>query len=182
MQNGYAFDCPKCPLGTNAKLEKVKNCQTGKDTLETRCENPCATVLCLSGTECITVPKKCANNSNNCEPGLQVECTNKCINIGNPCVNFSCPIGQGCYLKRTLTESSCKLTAYCEDPCLGVTCPCGEYCYTQNVKCKTLPCNPQTVCRKPCDNVKCENGGTCYVPNVLPSCICPPCRPKTVCV
>lgn len=147
-----------------------------------RCENPCATILCLEGRECISVPNKCANNSNHCEPAFQAVCTTKCINTVNPCVNFSCPKGQGCYLNKTLTKSSCEFNAVCQDPCLGVTCPCGEYCYPENLKCKTLPCNPRPVCKKPCDDVTCSNGGKCSVPNVLIACICPPCRPKTVCL
>lgn len=178
MQTGDSSSCPKCPPGTIARMENVTDCQTGKDTMEMRCYNPCATVLCQEGTECIPITQNCPKHSDNSSP--QIKCTDECINMTNPCNNFHCPVGQECYLNRTLTPT-CKLTAQCIDSCVGTSCPCGQFCYL-NDKCDKPPCNPSTICREPCKGANCKNRGKCYASNRMISCPCPPCPPRELCI
>jgi hypothetical protein len=132
--------------------------------------NPCASMLCLEGTNCcpqcggVCVPANVPCSEELCTPQA---CNQATCGPGEYCCNESCsrcvPLGQGC------TREYCPQTPPLGEPCGSTTCSPGEYCCNPSCgicaaigdSCTEQFCQRDEPVGVPCGPTVCPEGQVC---------------------
>ncbi|EGT53964.1 hypothetical protein CAEBREN_03418 [Caenorhabditis brenneri] len=153
--------------------DKRGNCVTQNDYNSTSEITKCATVRCLSGTECQVLERNCAAPP--CE--TYASCVNVTVVNNGGCATMLCRPGETCQEAMVKCAAApCPKHAMCVmdtiqndtmNSCASVTCPVGESCEETPVQCFVAPCQiiPKCIPNKTgvtCNLVTCPDKESCY--------------------